>query len=406
MIFLLHLWSMIKDISPFLLLGFLICGILSTLLTVDTIKKYLGKKSITSIFLGSLLGVPIPLCSCGVIPVTAYLRKHGATKGATSSFLISTPQTGVDSIFITYGLLGPVLAIYRPFVALFSGFLGGTLTHIFDKDDSNIDDIICEDECCNDKNDSIIKRIFNYGFVRLPIDIVNPLVFGLLLSTLISIFVPSDYFLLYGHGILGMLIMLCIGLPTYVCATASVPIAAALYGAGFSIGAVLVFLMSGPATNITTISVCWKILGKRSTFIYLMTIIFTSILAGLFLDILYPQYNFIPVNNTVNHFFSTTMKFWTGLVFLLLMIYAFLNKTFLIKKESLHGNGSIESLNVNGMTCSHCEESVQKTLLKIKGIENVVANANLGTVEYKSKNDNHQKIVKTITDLGFKVIDD
>tara|TARA_B110000116_G_C16274471_1_gene332260 strand:- start:110 stop:523 length:414 start_codon:yes stop_codon:yes gene_type:complete len=137
-----------------------------------------------------------------------------------------------------------------------------------------------------------------------------------------------------------------------------------------------------------------------------MTIIFTSILAGLFLDILYPQYNFIPVNNTVNHFFSTTMKFWTGLVFLLLMIYAFLNKTFLIKKESLHGNGSIESLNVNGMTCSHCEESVQKTLLKIKGIENVVVNANLGTVEYKSKNDNHQKIVKTITDLGFKVIDD
>ena len=156
------IWSLIKEISPFLLFGFLICGILSLILTVDTIKKYLGKDSLKSVFIASLFGVPLPLCSCGVIPVSAYLRKHGASKASTSSFLISTPQTGVDSIFITYGLLGPILAIYRPIVALMSGFIGGSLTHFLDKEKDMTYDIDCEDECCDDTvHTSKLKRVLH-----------------------------------------------------------------------------------------------------------------------------------------------------------------------------------------------------------------------------------------------------
>ena len=146
MLFIDTIWQLIKEIAPFLILGFFICGVLSIFLTVDTIKKYLGKKSLSSVVLASLFGVPLPLCSCGVIPVSAYLRKHGATKASTSSFLISTPQTGIDSIFITYSLLGPILAIYRPIVALLSGILGGSLSLILDKKDDVAYDIDCEDD--------------------------------------------------------------------------------------------------------------------------------------------------------------------------------------------------------------------------------------------------------------------
>ena len=404
MIFLLHLWSMIKEIAPFLILGFFICGVLSVFLSVDSITKYLGKKSFKSVFLASLFGVPIPLCSCGVIPVSAYLRSHGASKGATSSFLISTPQTGVDSIFITYGLLGPVLAIYRPIIAFISGVLGGTFVHLFDKDDAVFNESLCGDDCCNEKENSVLKRILNYGFVRLPIDIVNPLIIGLILSSMISILIPSNYFSMYGSGIVGMIIMLFLGLPTYVCATASVPIAFALYTKGFSLGAVLVFLMSGPATNITTISVTWKVLGKRSTFIYLATIVLTSMMAGFILDAFYPNYIINQTETNTEHFLSGNMHFWSGIFLILIMIYALWSKYF--KTDSMAPAIDEKTLNVKGMTCSHCEESVIKKLLTINGVESVEANAKSGLVKFKSSIDSEKDIVKAIKGLGYEIIDE
>ena len=178
--------------------------------------------------------------------------------------MISTPQTVVDSIFITYAMLGPIFAIYRPIIAFVSGILGGTFVHIYDDRKKNIVDESCNDDCCDDESKSKIYNIFNYGFVKLPMDIAGPLIFGLVLSSLMLVVVPANYFDMFGSGIVGMLIMLVLGLPTYVCATASVPIAFALHSSGFSMGAVLVFLMSGPATNVATMSVIYKILGKRT----------------------------------------------------------------------------------------------------------------------------------------------
>ncbi len=163
MTFISNLWMIVNQFSPYLISGCLIAGILSIFLTVEIVQKYLGKGKLSSVFIASLLGVPIPLCSCGVIPVSAYLRKHGASKGATTSFLISTPQTGVDSIFLTYGMLGPLFAIYRPVVAFISGVLGGSMVHLFDNDVSKIDSIECDDDCCDDtKSKSILYRILNY----------------------------------------------------------------------------------------------------------------------------------------------------------------------------------------------------------------------------------------------------
>ena len=166
-----NLWMMINEFAPYLILGFFISGLLSVYLTVEIVQKYLGSDSLFSVFLASLLGVPLPLCSCGVIPVSAYLSKHGASKGSVTSFLISTPQTGVDSIFITYAMLGPFFAIYRPIIAFISGVFGGTLVHLYDDNKNKIDEKDCEDDCCVEESKSKIYNIFNYGFVKLPMDL-------------------------------------------------------------------------------------------------------------------------------------------------------------------------------------------------------------------------------------------
>lgn len=400
--FLINIWLLLKEISPYLILGLLISGFLSIFLTVDTIKKYLGGDSYSSIITATLFGIPLPLCSCGVIPVSAYLRKHGASKGATTSFLVSTPQTGVDSIFITYSLLGPILAFYRPIVALFSGILGGVLIKNFDNDVNNSFDVDCEDECCDDNlNESKIYKALKYGFQRLPVDIVTPLIVGLIISSLLAMFIPSNYFELYGSGIIGMIIMLFLGLPTYICATASVPIAFMLYAKGFSLGAVLVFLMSGPATNATTISVCWKILGKKSTLIYLFTIILSSISAGLLLDFMTSNIIIAESSNTVDHWIGHNTELFSAIIMLAVLINALRIKYF--KKSVVLSSDNQYVISVSGMTCSHCEESVNKTLIKLDGVENVSANAKSGIINISGNNYSAEKIKKSIIELGFNV---
>ena len=179
------------------MVGFLISGFLSVVLTVEKISQYLGKQNFKSIFLASVFGVPIPLCSCGVIPVTAYLRKHGASKASATSFLISTPQTGIDSIMVTYGMLGPLMAIYRPIIAFLSGIVGGLLINATDvKKNEEVLSSSCGSDCCDDydKNSKILSAL-HYGFIRLPIDIINPLVLGLILSAFISVFIEPGFFI-------------------------------------------------------------------------------------------------------------------------------------------------------------------------------------------------------------------
>ena len=396
-----NIWNIIQEFSPYLILGCFISGLLSIYLTVEIVQKYLGKKSITSVFLASLLGVPLPLCSCGVIPVSAYLSKHGASKGSVTSFLISTPQTGIDSIFITYGMLGPVFAIYRPIVAFISGIFGGSIVHAFDNDDisAQVDD--CSDDCCDENHSkSKIYKILHYGFIRLPLDIVNPLIIGIILSALIIVLIPSNYFDYVGSGMLGMIIMLFLGLPTYVCATASVPIAFALYTKGFSLGAMLVFLMTGPATNITTMTVIYKVLGRKNLFIYLLSIIVCSISAGLFFDLFVYHEQLVLSDYTASHLLSYEMKVICSIFFTGVLINALRIKYF---SRSIESPASSNKIIIEGMTCSHCGDSVLNSLKKIKGISNVSVDFESGLVQYSSNQDISSKVKEVILSLGYKV---
>ena len=396
-----NFWMLIKEFSPYLILGCLISGILSVFLTVEIVQKYLGKKTISSVFIASFLGVPLPLCSCGVIPVSAYLSKHGASKGSVTSFLISTPQTGIDSIFITYGMLGPIFAIYRPVIAFLSGIIGGSLVHALDDDEVVNETAVCEEDCCDDSHStSMIYKIFHYGFVRLPQDIASPLVIGIVLSSLIIVFIPSNYFDFVGQGILGMLIMLLLGLPTYVCATASVPLAFALYTKGFSLGAMLVFLMTGPATNITTMSVIYKILGRKNLLIYLGSIIFCSIGAGLILDFFIAPDQIEISNYTVHHLIGPWMQVFCSILFIGVLINSFKIKYF---SKSTKSDNLLNVLYIEGMTCSHCVDSVKKSLSKLKKITQINVELSSGKIEYKGTKESIGLVEEVIHSLGYKI---
>ena len=281
-----EIWILLNQVSPYLIFGFIIAGLLSVLISQEFIESHLGKKTgLLSVFKSSILGIPLPLCSCSVIPVSASLKKHGASKASVSSFLLSTPQTGVDSIMVTYGLLGPVIALVRPIIALVTGLLGGIAVHYLDNtyDDSLEKD--CKASCCKGKEQSTLIKILNYSFITLPKDIAKPLIYGIIIAALINLFLPDDIFSTYlGEGIFPMLFMIIIGTPLYICATASIPIALAMISKGATLGAALVFLMVGPATNTTSITTMMSILGKKSTLITFIVLIITSLVFGLLID--------------------------------------------------------------------------------------------------------------------------
>ncbi|MDY7010986.1 MAG: permease, partial [Planctomycetota bacterium] len=268
-------WDVLSEMSPYLLFGFLMAGVLSVFVSPAMVERHLGGKGIVSVVKAAAFGVPLPLCSCGVIPVSASLRRHGAGKGATTSFLIATPQDGVDSIMVTYGLLGGVYAIFRPIVALVTGIAGGAIVNIADGNSTSGDvSADAHKDYFTRNGHGRIRRIFTYGFDTLPKDIGRALLVGLVLAALISAVVPKDYFSgIFPPGILQILVLMLAGIPVYVCATASVPLVYALIVAGVSPGAAFAFLMTGPATNAATITTIWKVMGRRTTIIYLSVMI-------------------------------------------------------------------------------------------------------------------------------------
>ena len=298
--------------SPYILFGLLFAGILHELIPETIVTKHLGKEDILSVIKSTIFGIPLPVCSCGVIPLAASIKKSGASKGATLSFLISTPITGVDSILATYGMFGWIFTIYRIFTSMIIATVAGILTNILDKEkpkpafstfvpqkqafsatapNLNISQNPTESCCSNtgeEKKQFSLKKVITYSFGTLLKDIAKPLFFGLVIGALITIAIPQNLSeILMGNSWFSYLVAIAIAVPMYVCATASLPIAAALMMAGVSPGAAFVFLTAGPATNTVTIGVVKTMLGKTSLYIYLGTIVFGSIIFGLGLDYIF-----------------------------------------------------------------------------------------------------------------------
>jgi hypothetical protein len=294
-------WLVLGQMAPYLLLGFLVAGVLSVCISPAWIERRLGHRGLGPVLTASLFGVPLPLCSCGVIPVSASLRRHGASRAATTAFVLSTPQTGVDSIAVTYALLGPVFAVFRPLVALATGVLGGALVQwLAPTDEPGPSTGPALDErakacrsgggCCQERpTRNAVLRALEYGLLTLPRDIGGALLLGVLVAGAMAALVPPDSLEAYiGGGMLSILLLMAAGVPIYVCATASVPIAAGLIHVGASPGAALAFLIAGPATNAAALTTAWKVLGRRAAILYLLTVAGSAFGCAILLDWLIP----------------------------------------------------------------------------------------------------------------------
>jgi len=297
-------WRLLQEASIYMLFGILVAGLLRVFLNPGSVVRHLGRGRFRSVFKAAILGIPIPLCSCGVLPAAASLKKQGANNGATTAFLISTPESGVDSIAMTYALLDPIMTVARPVVAFVTAAVAGVSENLFSRQGEiagHAPDLSCPiDGCCDGRNcppdehrnhHTFLEKIragMGYAFNELWSDIAAWFIVGLILAGLIGTLIPQDLMDRYlGGGIISMLIMLCVGIPLYICATASTPVAAALIISGVSPGAALVFLLVGPATNVTSLTMLLKILGKRATVIYLIAISVAAVLFGLLLDSVY-----------------------------------------------------------------------------------------------------------------------
>ncbi|NNE43547.1 MAG: SO_0444 family Cu/Zn efflux transporter, partial [Gemmatimonadetes bacterium] len=346
------LYAVFLEASPYILLGFTVAAGIQILLPVSLIQRFLGRGKVRSIVAASLLGVPLPLCSCSVLPTALALRKRGAGRGATVSFLVSTPETGIDSIALTYGLMDPLMAVYRPFAALVSALTAGFATEAFGEDPDEKAARAAEEEaaasCCSTedepdgKSDAAadaasccdtsevegagdhdhaghdhthdklaaeeaagamrqswpvrLRAGFRGAFVEIFDETSHWMLAGLVISALIGILLPAEIVTQYlSSGAIPLLLMLVIGIPLYICASASTPIAAALVLKGLSPGAALVFLLAGPATNIGSLAILSKALGRRVMIIYITTIAVLSLGLGALLDVIYQAFSVDPV---------------------------------------------------------------------------------------------------------------
>lgn len=287
--------------SPYLLFGFVVAGLLSVWLDPEKLSRWVARDDLKSVGVASVVGAPLPLCSCSVVPVAASLRKAGAGKGATSAFLVATPETGVDSISVTYGLLDPLMAVVRPVASVLSAILVGLGVNVFVRSGADPEpdagrDVEAPEDCCADEPavpqeapaPGKLRRALRYAFVDMMDDLASALVLGVFLSGVIAVLIPDSAFeseLLQGPG--GIFLMLLIGVPVYVCAAASTPIAATLILKGLSPGAALVFLLAGPATNIATLSVMTRYLGKRVVLLHVAALALVTLALGFAVDALY-----------------------------------------------------------------------------------------------------------------------
>ena len=418
---------LLNEMAPWLLLGLIFAGVLKVYFPESKVTRYMGKSNTKSTVNASLLGIPMPLCSCGVIPTGISFYKNGASKGATNSFLISTPQTGVDSIFATYSMLGWIFALLRPIVAFVTGIVGGILTNLFIKEkpvaqnpfgsfkidasalgkkDENCDDDNCG---CHEKAEpkgNAIVRATHYAFIELLQDIAKWLIIGFLIAALISVLLPDDFFSSFkGWGLLEILIILAASIPIYICATGSIPIAAVLLLKGVSPGAALVFLMAGPATNVATMTVIGSTMGRKSLYVYLGTIIIGASIFGLLTNWLIPA---DLIMSQIAHIHGNgeheMVPFWLQVSSTIVLIGSLIFGYFYIRyeKSAEAKQAGFTTLRIEGMTCSHCEASVTRNLIQLKGIDEVFANHLNSEVRVKGKKIDLKAIEKLIAEIGYQ----
>ena len=404
--FLTTAWTVTAQMAPYLLLGFLIAGFLSVYVSPAWLERHLGGRGWGPIWRAALLGVPLPLCSCGVIPVAASLRRHGASKAATTSFLLSTPQTGVDSIAVTGAILGPVFAVLRPAIALVTGLVGGGLVRAVTRREEIT--ATAAPAAAAEKGRRL-RRALAYGLGVLPRDIGRALLVGILLAALITVLVPPGALAgVLGGGIVPILVMIAVGMPLYVCATGSVPLAAGFIHAGVSPGAALAFLIAGPATNAAAITTLHRVLGRRTLLVYLGTVAVSALAAGLLVNALLPAGGLHMPGLHTGHDHAEHLGWFSHLS--------------AVDPRRRHGPGPAPAraaaspgpvtegmddmerldLTVQGMNCTHCSTSVERALAEQPGVAAVEVDLAGGRAVVRGERLDAAALIAAVAALGFR----
>ena len=398
--------NILNEMSPYILLGFLIAGLLHAFVNEATLTGHLAGNGWKSVVKAALIGIPLPLCSCGVLPTAVSLRRQGASKAATTSFLIATPQTGVDSIAATYSLLGLPFAIIRPIAALCGAIFGGMAVGQFAPDRQEEQ----QKQCCGETSKSVTpvhKRLveaIKYGFVDMVDMMGKWLVIGLVIATLITVFVPDSLFIgLRHHPLVAMIAVVLIAIPMYVCATGSIPIAMSLMLKGLSPGVAFVLLMAGPAANFASILILNNTQGRRATAIYVGSVIITAITFGLIIDYMLPQQWFALHSTAIGHCCHVHLgPFETACsVILILLLLAAAIKS-IIPHKTNKTTEMTQVFKIEGMNCAHCRATVEKAIAAIDGVDTVEVSLSKNTATV-SGNYNEQEIIKAVQLAGFDI---
>lgn len=417
------------EMAYFLMLGITLVGIFNLFVNRELIAKQLGKNSFWSSIKACALGVPLPLCSCAVVPTGLYLKDKGASTATTTAFLISTPQTGVDSIVATYGMMGPVFAWFRPIAAFISGVFGGFIVGLFDKKNKDANalevpvqednsEIECSDGSCSTHStvtnkDPWGKRIVNtlrYAYVETVGGIAVHFLIGLVIAALVTMFLPADLIVRanLNSGLLAMLLMIAIGLPMYICSTASIPIAVSFILKGISPGAAFVFLFMGPFTNAASLSILASKLGKKVVALYVSVTTVLAVLFGLLLDFLINNFGLnVDIAQMGEHMHEETsiFKIIVAIIFALLLLYSLggniMNKI-RAKKANKNTTSEAKTYNVYGMTCGGCSSRLQGLFLKNENVDNaIVDHENQTAVIYGSISEDEVKTI--VENAGFSM---
>lgn len=426
-----EVWVLTNEMSPYLLLGFLLAGLMHEFLPSTLYTNHLGKNNFRSVFLSAMFGVPLPLCSCGVIPTAMGLRREGASKGATVSFLIATPQTGVDSIIATYSLMGLPFAIIRPIAAFLTAILGGTLVNKTERQtDSSRTPRAMEGNRCSAGDKSApsrgtgerVRSMLTYAFVEMMEDIGKWLVIGLIVAGIITAAVPDSWFVAFqNNSLYSILFVLLFSIPMYLCATGSIPIALALMMKGLTPGAALVLLMAGPASNVASILVINKVLGRKTLAIYLLSIISGAIIFALGIDYLLPAEWFTAPLSRMQDC-CAEQPGWFSILCTVLMILLLLNALSPKKFPGYHHHCHCHDCDdtddntqcsisdsqcsmeydITGMNCHHCAANAQKAIAGVDGVKQVTVSLEEGKA-YVSGNFKEDDILQAIESLGFSI---
>lgn len=405
-----ELWRILLELAPSLLVGLFIAGLIHAYIPPDLIRRGLSRPDWRSVVRASVVGVPLPLCSCGVIPTALGLRREGASSGAATSFMISTPQTGVDSILVTAAFLGWPFAIFKLIAAFVTGVIGGVLVNRTVAEPAAAHADGTEQLAARSRPEGIIARIIEavrYAVFDLLGAIHLWLVIGVLAAALVTTLTPADFFAgrAWADGLTGMLVMLAIALPLYVCTTASVPIAASLIAAGLPAGSALVFLMAGPATNLATIGAVFRTLGGAVLAIYLGTVVVMSLGFGLLFDQLLPT---VSVQTVAHEHHQGGLQTLSALLLLALMALIaaqqYRDRASQLSSQHAATRPGETVLQVKGMTCNHCVASVKQALEALDGVSEASPNLASGQVRVCGSDVETTRLAQAVEGAGFQVI--